>query len=74
MRAVHANVEAIKTVTGGLTGKLKVNGQPYDGIVPAWDLPDEDIANVLTYAYNSWGNSGAEVTPAEVKTHRTKAN
>jgi nitrite reductase (NO-forming) len=42
--------------------------------MPAWDLPDEDIANVLTYAYNSWGNSGAEVTPAEVKAHRTKAN
>ena len=65
---------AIKAVTGGLTGKLKVNGQAYDGVMPAWDLPDEDIANVLTYAYNSWGNSGAEVTPAEVKTHRVKAN
>ena len=42
--------------------------------MPAWDLPDEDIANVLTYVYNSWGNSGEDVTPAEVKANRAKAN
>ena len=65
---------AIKTVTGGLNGKVEVNGKTYDGVMPAWDLPDEDIANVLTYAYNSWGNSGEDVTPAEVKASRMKAN
>ena len=42
-------------------GKLVVNGKTFDGVMPAWDLPDEDIANVLTYAYNSWGNSGEDV-------------
>ena len=65
---------AIKTVTGGLNGKLAVNGQNFDGVMPSWDLPDEEIANVLTYVYNSWGNSGADVTPAEVKVSRTRAN
>jgi nitrite reductase (NO-forming) len=25
---------------------------------------------VLTYIYNSWGNDGDEVTPADVKQHR----
>ena len=66
-------VRAIKTVTGGLEQKLVVNGKEFNGVMPAWDLSDEDIANVLTYAYNSWGNSGLEVTPEEVRQHRVKA-
>jgi nitrite reductase (NO-forming) len=34
-------------------------------------LTDENIANVLTFVYNSFGNSGFEVTPEEVKLQRT---
>lgn len=63
-------IRAIKVVTGGMQGKVTVNGNTYDSVMPAWNLPDEDIANVLTYIYNEWGNSGKEVTPAEVKQHR----
>lgn len=63
---------AIRTVTGGMDGKMTVNGKEYDSVMPAWDLPDEDIANVLTYVYSKWGNSGAEVTPADVKANRVK--
>lgn len=66
-------VRAIKTVTGGLQGKIVVNGQEFNGVMPAWSLSDEDIANVLTYIYNSWGNSGKDVTVDEVKAHRPKA-
>jgi len=43
-------------------------------VMPAWSLTDEEIANVLTYAYNSWGNSGKEVTPDDVKKNRVKAS
>jgi nitrite reductase (NO-forming) len=67
-------IRAIKTVTGGLQGKVKVNGAEFDGVMPAWSLTDEEIANVLTYAYNSWGNSGKEVTPDDVKKNRVKAS
>jgi len=66
-------LRAIKTVTGGLKTKLTVNGKLFDGEMPAWALPDEDIANVLTYVYNNWGNSGLEVLPEEVKANRVKA-
>ena len=31
--------------------------------MPAWSLSDEDIANVLTFVYSEWGNSGHDVTP-----------
>ncbi len=63
----------IKTVTGGLQGKVVVNGQEYNGVMPAWSLSDEDIANVLTFVYNSWGNSAKTVSIQDVKTHRVKA-
>ncbi|MEZ4362012.1 MAG: copper-containing nitrite reductase [Kofleriaceae bacterium] len=66
-------VRAIKTITGGLEGKVTVNGAEFNGVMPAWALSDEEVANVLTYVYASWGNRGLEVTPAEVKTHRVAA-
>jgi nitrite reductase (NO-forming) len=66
-------VRAIKTVTGGLEAKLMVNGHEFNGVMPAWSLSDEEIADVLTYAYNTWGNSGLEVSPGEVNTYRVQA-
>jgi nitrite reductase (NO-forming) len=68
---LNANVDrAIRTVIHGLTGKVTVNNQVYDSIMPQLGLPDEAIANVLTYVYNNWNNSGAEVTPPMVQAVR----
>jgi nitrite reductase (NO-forming) len=61
---------AIGIVLNGLTGKITVNGNPFDGVMPAQRLSDEDIANVLTYVYSSWDNSKQVVTPAEVSAVR----
>lgn len=57
---------AIRVIAHGLNGNLKVNGNTFNGVMPAQQLNDEEIANILTYIYSSWGNSGKEVTPAEV--------
>lgn len=62
--------EVIRAVTNGLSGKLVVNGKEYNGVMPKWDFSDEDVANVMTYVYNSWGNSGTEVLPKDVKAAR----
>lgn len=63
---------AIKTVVKGLTGEVLVNGNKFNSVMPAWtSLTDEEIANVLTYVYSMWGNSGKEVKPGEVKAART---
>lgn len=56
----------IGVVKNGLTGEIVVNGDIYNSIMPALGLSDEDIANVLTFIYSSWGNSKAVVTPGEV--------
>jgi nitrite reductase (NO-forming) len=63
-------IRAIKTVSGGLQGSVTVNNQEFNGVMPAWNLTDEEIANVLTYIYNNWGNSKLEVTPEEVNEYR----
>jgi nitrite reductase (NO-forming) len=63
---------AIQTVLFGLTGEVVVNGAKYNSIMPRLDLPDEHVANVLTYVYNQWGNNGTEVTPEMVADERAK--
>lgn len=66
--------QIIKEVVNGKSGKIKVNGKEYNGVMAP--LPkkytDEDIAGVLTYVYNSWGNKGPVVTVADVKKHKKK--
>jgi nitrite reductase (NO-forming) len=63
---------AIAVVLGGLKGPVTVNGQTYDGMMPPQShIPDEDIANVLTYVRNSWGNTGDVVTKQEVAAKRS---
>lgn len=64
---------AINTVTHGLQGEITVNGQTFNNSMPAVPLRDEDVANVLTYLYSSFGNSGKEVTADEVKAVRVQA-
>ncbi len=53
----------------GLHGPIKVKGQEYDfpaGMAALAYQSDEQIAAVLTYVRNSFGNSAAAVTPAAV--------
>jgi len=64
---------SIRIVLQGNTGEIEVNGKKYNGIMtPLNYLSDDDVANVLTYARNSFGNSGAEVKPEEVRRIRSE--
>jgi mono/diheme cytochrome c family protein len=63
---------AIKLILRGRQGEVVVNGLKYNNNMPAFPLTDQDVANVLTYVYNSFGNSGLEVTPEEVKVQRAR--
>ena len=64
---------AIQIVLFGRQGEVVVNGQKFNNNMPSFPLTDDDIASVLTFVYNSFGNSGFEVTPEEVKTLRAHA-
>ena len=62
---------AIQIVIFGRQGEVVVKGMKFNNNMPSFPLSDEDIANVLTYVYNSFGNSGLEVKPEEVKPQRS---
>jgi mono/diheme cytochrome c family protein len=61
---------SIKQILEGASGEMTVNGKTYNGEMPAIDLTDEQVSDVLNYVRNSWGNKGAAVTPSEVKAQR----
>jgi nitrite reductase (NO-forming) len=62
---------AIGAVLHGLSGKLKVNGSDYDSVMPPMNqLNDDEIANILTYVLNSFGNSGGRILTEDVKKTR----
>tara|TARA_R110002073_G_scaffold128999_3_gene275061 strand:- start:16235 stop:16711 length:477 start_codon:yes stop_codon:yes gene_type:complete len=60
-------VRSIKELIQGSSGEIVVNGRKYNGAMPATGLDDKDIADVLNYVRNSWGNKGDIVTRAKVK-------
>lgn len=63
-------LRSIDIVLQGLSGPITVNGTKYDGIMPAQNLGNTDVASVLTYIRNSFGNSGEAVTVEEVEARR----
>jgi len=59
---------AIAIVLNGLSGKVTVNGNQFNSVMPPMSqLNDDELANILTYVRNSWGNSGEAVSAEEVK-------
>jgi mono/diheme cytochrome c family protein len=57
----------------GLNGPIEVKGQQYNLSMPGVGmLSDEDIAAVLSYVRQAWGNKAPPVTPAQVKAVRSE--
>lgn len=64
--------DLISVILKGSTASLTVNGKKYVGAMPAQEyLSDEQIADVLNYAKNSWSNKiPGTITPTMVKAQR----
>jgi nitrite reductase (NO-forming) len=66
---------SIRIVLRGTSGPVMVNGIKYDSVMPpVVQLTDEQVANVLTYVRNSWGNTGEAVSADEVRLERENHN
>ncbi|MGP8199804.1 MAG: copper-containing nitrite reductase [Limisphaerales bacterium] len=72
---MNDRIGAIRGVIQGRNGALTVNGKKYNGVmIPFPSLSDRQIADVMTYVRNSWGNSDTNtVTPREVGEQRKLA-
>ena len=62
----------IPVVLGGMSNQI-IDGENYHNLMPPLDfLPDEQIADVLTYVRNNFGNKESAVSAEEVKALRKK--
>lgn len=60
-------IRAVRVVVHGKYGPITVNGKKYDSVMPPQaQLTDEQVADVVTFVRNSFGNSGQGVTKEEV--------
>ena len=60
-----------RILINGLNGPIVVKGSNYNGNMPAFGssglaLSDKDIAGVITYIRQEWGNSASDVTVATI--------
>lgn len=58
----------VRIVLHGLSGPIKVAGKDYNNVMTPFGgiLKDDQIAHVLTYVRQEWGNNFAEVKPETV--------
>jgi uncharacterized protein len=64
---------AVRNIINGMQGPIVVKGMTYNmPMPPVTGLSDKDIAAVVTYVNNSWGNTGPTVTEDEVKAIKKK--
>ena len=63
-REWHGDNHVVKVVLNGLQGPITVKGNLYNNAMAPWGgvLKDEQVASVLTYIRNEWGNSAPPIT------------
>lgn len=63
-QAPHGDNHIVAIVLNGLQGVVTVKGQQFNSVMAPWGslLKDDEIAAVLTYVRNSWGNQAPPIT------------
>jgi len=63
----HGDNHLVQILLHGLQGPIQVKGDTYNGAMPPWkQLKDDQIASILTYIRNEWGNSASPITAEQV--------
>ena len=67
------NDDGIGILLNGINNEpITVNGNHFQGVMPKLSLTDDQIANILTYVRNSWGNKSIVVQEKQVKKLRNQ--
>lgn len=68
-----AKQKLVQIIVKGFNEEVEINGDIFSNPMPAQpQLTNQEIADVLTYVRNSFGNQATAVTVAEVKAIRAK--
>ncbi len=63
----HGDNHLVKILLHGLQGPIQVMGNTYNGAMPPWkQLKDEQIAAILTYIRNEWGNNAPPISAEQI--------
>lgn len=57
----------VTSVLKGVQGPTVVNGVAYYGAMQSYSLTDKQVADLLNFMRNSWGNEGDAVSPADIQ-------
>ncbi len=57
---------SIRAIKYGLNGEITVNGKKYVGAMAQLGLTNKEIADVMNYISNSWGNKSNEIVTEDV--------
>ena len=61
----NKRLESIKGLKYGMSGEITVNGKKYNAAMAAQGLSNLEIANVMNYITNSWGNKNTSLITEE---------
>ena len=65
---VANRTKSIKAVKYGMSGEITVNNKIYNSVMSPLGLDSKEVADVMNYITNSWGNKNEKpITIAEVK-------
>ena len=56
---------SIKSIKYGQKGEITVNGVIYNGVMAPMGLTDEEVADVMNYITNAWGNTNNKMITVE---------
>lgn len=63
----NKQIESIKAVKYGMSGEILVNGKTYNSVMSPMGLSDQEVADVMNFINNSWGNNyGKFYTKADI--------
>ncbi|MBK5280092.1 MAG: PQQ-dependent sugar dehydrogenase [Bacteroidia bacterium] len=72
---IGEKTKLISIVLNGLEGPIEVNGEAFNSTMPKHNfLGDAELANVLTYIRQNFGNKATAISPDDVKKIRTISN
>lgn len=57
----------IKVVLQGVSGSIKVKGVEYNGEMTGFSLNDQQVADVLNFIRNNWGNREDPIRPTDIQ-------
>lgn len=60
-------IESIKSVKYGLKGEIEVNGKTYNNYMSSMGLTDREVADVMNYVLNNFGNEDRDLAQVTLK-------